>query len=92
MAHQAIVEAAHAKAKGTSAEVLKLYANGLAEQVAVLLQRSLVNLGRQRNRLFQSYMVNLVNYLFLGIVFLGLRISVDRREEGGGCDALSGPS
>ena len=42
----------------------------------MLLHRSVVNLKRQRSRLLQSYAINIANFLFLGIVFLGLRIPV----------------
>jgi hypothetical protein len=42
----------------------------------VLLRRSALNLQRQRGRLTQTFLINLANFLFLGIFFLGLRVPV----------------
>ena len=55
------------------------YANGYIYQVTVLLRRSVLNLRRQGDRLMWNYLINIANFLFLGIFFLGLRVSVRGR-------------
>ena len=55
------------------------YANGYIYQVTVLLRRSVLNLRRQGDRLMWNYLINIANFLFLGIFFLGLRVSVRDR-------------